>query len=132
MEKYVKLILSNSVEQTKNTKEEALLNVINPFVMINPVIFPTLYSFTLTILTTGIEMTGKEKMLLKITTPSGKELFETGVIPTPEMPINTNITMNMSFNNVILQEEGKYTVAFVYNEDTFSETHFFVQNNNEA
>lgn len=125
MKQNAKLILSNSVEQKMDSSGEATIGLINPFIAVNPKYFPTQYSFALTILITGVDLTGQEKMSIKIISPSNKDVLYTGEIETPIM--EGNVTMNLEFKNVNLDEEGEFKVEFNFNNETIGKTKFEVQ-----
>lgn len=129
MEPFANIILSNSVDQSQNAEKQQILNVVNPFVVINPAFFPTQYSFVITILVTGVDLTGKEQMGINIISPTKKVLFSTGNVPTPDLTqanqIN-NITLNFDLKNVILDEQGVFSVEFNFNNSTIASTKFRV------
>lgn len=130
MEPFANIILSNSVDQTQNIEQQQILNIVNPFVVINPAFFPTQYSFVITILVTGVSLTGKELMGIKITSPENKVLFSTGDVPTPALPQTnqiSNITLNFDLKNIILEEEGVFTVEFSFNNTPIASTKFRVE-----
>ena len=132
MEPYASIILSSSVEQGVNLNNEPQIRLINPILMINPEIFPTLFSMTVTIMMTGINLYRKDLIELVVDDPKGVLVFSTGIINAPDMPINSNIVLNMDLKNMKLKEEGKFLVKFYINKEKIAETVFFVQNFNEG
>ena len=100
MEPYVSIILSSSVEQGINQNNEHQIRVINPILVLNPEIFPTLFSMTVTIMMTGINVFKTDLIELNVDDPDGLPIFSTGIINAPDMPLNTNIMLNMDLKNM--------------------------------
>lgn len=125
-EKYVQLIISSGSEYKQNANGENEVRIVNPMLALEPVVFPTLYTMTATVLLVGVNLTGKEIMEIRVVAPSGNLVFSTGKINSPEIPVDSNITLNFELKNLLLGELGKHMIELEIEGETLSTTPFFV------
>lgn len=125
-EKYVQIIISSGSEYRQSANGENEVHVVNPILALEPVVFPTLYTMTATVLLVGVDLTGKEVMEIRVIAPSGNLVFSTGKINSPEIPVNSNITLNFELKNLLLGELGKHMIELEIEGETLSTTPFFV------
>lgn len=131
-EKYVQIIMSSGSEYRQNANGENEVRIVNPMLALEPVVFPTLYTMTATILLVGVDLTGREIMEIRVVAPSGKVAFSTGKTDSPEIPINSNITLNFELKNLLLEELGKHVVELEIEGETLATTTFLVNKTKKA
>jgi hypothetical protein len=125
-EKYVQIIISSGSEYRQNANGENEVRIVNPILALEPVVFPTLYTMTATVLLVGVDLTGEEVMEIRVIAPSGNLVFSTGKINSPDIPVNSNITLNFELKNLLLGELGKHMIELEIEGETLSTTPFFV------
>lgn len=131
-EKYIQIIMSSGSEYRQNANGENEVRIVNPMLALEPVVFPTLYTMTATILLVGVDLTGREIMEIRVVAPSGKVAFSTGKTDSPEIPINSNITLNFELKNLLLEELGKHVVELEIEGETLATTTFLVNKTKKA
>lgn len=131
-EKYVQIIMSLGSEYRQNANGESEVRIVNPILALEPVVFPTLYTMTANVLLVGVDLTGKEIMEIRVVAPSGNLVFSTGKINSPEIPINSNITLNFELKNLLLEELGKHVVELEIEGETLATTPFLVNKTKRA
>lgn len=111
--------------------------IVNPYIRISPIIFPSLYTFTLVIGIDELNPAEKYEFRIKISDPDGEELANREFpfqIPAQDanvtIPIHADKTVSMmtslELTNFPLRKEGYYSAELIYKNKILGQTKVFI------
>lgn len=98
------------------------IQLVNPFLILNPINIPGNYSFTVSFGLQGMDFTKTNKLRMLFLNPDGTIINDMGEIDLPMQPTNPKLppelqgmVLNLDFRNVPIKAPGEYTTKVLVN-----------------
>lgn len=125
----VQIVLADNIETTANQAGgTGINNVINPTLVFGLPVMPSALSFSVIVLTKGIDSKIAHNLNFKIVNSDGKEVsnISGNILAQTPSPIGT-FNFNLNFRNVLFETDGIYKVLFSMDGEQKGEQAFEVK-----